>query len=135
MSRLNRVLLLMIVRWYFWRNFKILEYSKPWLKQHLIQCCNSSLSSQKGTLHIKVCDYGEEIIWRDVFLPSYMTFPRIHLKKRLKFSKNYQTKLRALYTLECRNSNFLTIFCNMTHNSERIFQYFSTKFCPFIPKV
>ena len=74
-------------------------------------------------------------MWRDIFLLWYMIFPPIHLKKRLKFSQNYQTKLRALYTLECRNSNFLTIFCNMTHNSERIFQYFSTKFCPFIPKV
>ena len=56
-------------------------------------------------------------------------------KETTKFSQNYQTKLRALYTLEWQNSNFLTIFCHVTHNSERIFQYFSTKFCLFIPKV
>ena len=108
-----------------------------------VQCCNFSLSSKKGTLHIKVCDYGEKIIWWDIFLPWYMTCPQIHLKKWLKFSQNYQTKLRALYTsklralytLECWNSNFLVTFCNMAHNSERIFQYFSTKFSSFIPKV
>ena len=58
----------------------------------------------------------------------------MHLKKRLKFSQNYQTKSRALYTLECRNSIFLTIFCHMTQNIEKIFPYFSTKFCPFIHK-
>ena len=63
-----------------------------------------------------------------------MTFPQMHLKKRLKFSQNYQTKSRALYTLECRNSIFLTIFCHMTQNIEKIFPYFSTKFCPFIHK-
>ena len=64
-----------------------------------------------------------------------MKFPQIHLKKRPKFSQNYQIKLRALYTLDYQNSNFVTIFCNMTHNSERKFQYFSTKFCPYGPKV
>ena len=93
------------------------------------------LSSKKGTLHIKLCDYGEQIIWRDIFLPWYMTFPQIHLLKQLKFSQNYQTISRVLYTLECPNSNFLTIFCNMTDRNERIFQYFSTKFGLFILKV
>ena len=86
-----------------------------------VQCCNFSLLPKKETLHIKVCDYGEKIIWRDILLPWYMTSPQIHLKKWLKFSQNYQTKLRALYTsklralytLECWNSNFLMTFCNM----------------------
>ena len=40
------------------------------------------------------------MIWRDIFLPWDMTFLQIHLNKRLKFSQNYQPKLRALYTLE-----------------------------------